>query len=133
MALSVTVVYILASCTTGLALSRLHPPEGGGGSVLFLLNPWTWPSLEHFGLIAACGIVSAFGFYFLGQGYRLSPANLVAPFEYTALPFSLLWGYLFFANVPNATIILGSAIIVGSGIYTLRHTHRQPPIEHPLP
>jgi drug/metabolite transporter (DMT)-like permease len=131
MALSVTVVYILASCVTGLALSRLHAPEDSGSSVHFLLSPWIWPSVEDLGLIAVCGIISAFGFYFLGQGYRLSPANLVAPFEYTALPFSLLWGYLFFANVPDATIIMGSAIIVGSGIYTLSYMHRQP-IEHPL-
>lgn len=121
MALSATVVYILASGTMGLALAGFEAPPGAHVSVRFLLNPWVWPSIPDLGLMAGCGVLAALGFFFLGQGYRLAPANLVAPFEYVALPWAVLWGYVFFGNLPDAIAVLGAAVIVGSGLYTLRH------------
>ncbi len=120
MALSATAVYILASGIMGLALAGIEAPAGAHISVRFLLNPWAWPSARDLGLMAGCGVLAALGFFFLGQGYRLAQANLVAPFEYVALPWAVLWGYLFFGNLPDATTILGAAIVVGSGFYTLQ-------------
>ena len=126
MALSATVVYILASGVMALALAGIAPPVGAHSSVRFLLNPWVWPSAVDLGLMAGCGVIAALGFFFLGQGYRLAQANLVAPFEYVALPWAVLWGYLFFGNLPDATAILGAVIIVSSGFYTLQHERAHP-------
>ena len=120
MALSATVVYILASGIMGLSLAGFEPPPGAHVSVRFLLNPWAWPSAADLGRMAGCGVLAALGFFFLGQGYRLAQASLVAPFEYVALPWSALWGYLFFGALPDATMIIGAAIVVGSGLYTLQ-------------
>ena len=62
--------------------------------------------------MAACGLIAAFGFYFLSQAYRLAKATSVAPFEYVSLPLAAFWGYLFWNEVPDATTVLGVALIV---------------------
>ena len=89
-------------------------------SLRFLLNPWHWPSATDGGLLAACGLIAAFGFFFLSQGYRLAEANRVAPFEYASLPWGILWGYWFFGNLPDAATLLGAGVIIGAGLYTLQ-------------
>jgi S-adenosylmethionine uptake transporter len=109
----------VASGIMGLALSGVDATADTHDSLRFLLNPWLWPGTRDLILMAVCGLVSALGFFLLGQGYRLAQANLAAPFEYVALPWAVLWGYLFFGNLPDAATISGAAIIVSSGLYVL--------------
>ncbi len=122
LAFSATLVYLTANALLGLtigdgALARpTHP------SLEFMLRAWAWPSGLDLALMALCGLIAAFGFYFLSQAYRLAPATSVAPFEYVGLPLAALWGYLFWNEVPQATTVLGVVLIVGSGLYVL---HRE--------
>lgn len=124
MALSATLFYLAASGFLGLVLSGVDAAADTHDSLRFLLNPWLWPSPRDFALMAACGLVSALGFFFLAQGYRLTQANIAAPFEYVALPWAVLWGYLFFGNLPDGATVAGAAIIVGSGLYVIYRERR---------
>jgi drug/metabolite transporter (DMT)-like permease len=120
MALTATAVYAVAGVLTAIVLAGVDPPVGGEEPIRFLLNPWLWPSALDFALLATCGCIAAFGFFFLSQGYRLSEANRAAPCEYAALPWGVLWGYLFFGNTPDTIMIVGALIIMGAGLYTLQ-------------
>jgi len=120
MALSATAIYAVSGVVTALSLAGIDAEADAHASIRFLFNPWIWPSALDAFLLALCGVIAAFGFFFLGQGYRLAKANLAAPFEYVALPWSILWGYLFFASVPDATMIVGAAAIATAGFYTLQ-------------
>jgi drug/metabolite transporter (DMT)-like permease len=120
MALSATVIYVFAGGLTALALSPIEVAGDAHSSLRFLLNPWLWPSALDAGLLATCGLIAAFGFFFLGQGYRLAEANRAAPFEYAALPWGILWGYWFFGNLPDMATVAGAVVIVGAGLYTLQ-------------
>jgi drug/metabolite transporter (DMT)-like permease len=121
MALSATLVYILAGGAVALALSGMAPPaEGTHRSLRFLLGPWLWPSARDYGFLAACGIIAAFGFFLLSEGYRLAEANRAAIFEYVALPWAVLWGFLVFGAMPDAITLGGAAVLIATGIYTLR-------------
>jgi len=122
MALTATVIYGAAGAVTALAFAGIEIEADAHASIRFLLNPWIWPSVLDLALLALCGLIAAFGFFFLAQGYRLAKANLAAPFEYVALPWSILWGYLFFSSVPDATMIVGAAAIAGAGFYTLQQS-----------
>lgn len=120
MALTATAVYVVGGALTAAALAGVdRPAPTAHSSVRFLLNPWVWPTALDCGLLAICGLIAALGFFFLGQGYRLAEANRAAPFEYAALPWGMLWGYLFFGNLPDAPMIIGAAVIMGAGLYTL--------------
>lgn len=94
--------------------------HAGHPSVAFLARPWVWPSLQDALLMAACGAIAAAGMTLLSQAYRLAPAGNMAVFEYSAIIWAPLWGFLFFAEVPKATTFMGAVLICGAGILALR-------------
>jgi drug/metabolite transporter (DMT)-like permease len=55
---------------------------------------------------------------------RTGEVSVVTPFRYTRLVFALVLGVLAFGERPDALTLLGSMIIVASGLYTLLRTRR---------
>lgn len=111
-------VYLLGGGFVGLIFSQIevtspHP------SLAFLFRPWSWPEPEHWLLFGALGLISGVGFFALTQAYRLADASVVTPFEYTYLPWAILWGFLFFGNLPDLPTWIGMLVIVGSGLFIL--------------
>lgn len=96
-------------------------------SVEFLVRPWVWPALPDLLKMGACGFIASAGMILLSQAYRMAPANRVATFEYTGIIWSPLWGFLFFAEVPRSTTVLGAALIIGAGLLALRTDRRERP------
>jgi S-adenosylmethionine uptake transporter len=115
-----TTFMMAAGGVMGLLVGRGQLATGEHASVQFLLRPWMLPSWADLGLMALCGLIASVGYYCLAQAYRVAAAKIVAPFEYVAVPLSVLWGYLFWGDVPGAHVLLGMVIILGSGIYVLR-------------
>jgi drug/metabolite transporter (DMT)-like permease len=66
-----------------------------------------------------CGVVAAAGLWLLTQAYRIAAASKVAPFEYTGLIWSILWGWVFWQDWPDLQGWLGISIIAVSGICVL--------------
>ena len=86
-------------------------------------------SRELFPGVLACGVVASIGNYCLSQGYRLAEANLAAIFEYTALPWAILWGYLFFAQLPGYSTLAGVGLVIAAGvIIAIRERPRRAPM-----
>jgi drug/metabolite transporter (DMT)-like permease len=125
MALSAAAIYAICSGLLGLAVSPFGAAPDSDASLRFLLLPWIWPTTQDLGLMVLCGVIAALGSFFLAQGYRLAEANTVAPFEYVALPWGVLWGWLFFANLPDRATLAGGAVIVASGLYILHRERRR--------
>lgn len=94
-------------------------------SLEFLVRPWVWPTPIDFLTMAVCGVIASAGMILLSQAYKLAPANRVATFEYTGILWSPLWGFLFFAEVPQATTVLGAALIIGAGLFALSSERRR--------
>src|SRR4029453_4975853 len=86
-------------------------------SLAFLMRGWAQPSLVDFVLMSSCGVIAAVALTLLTQAYRVAEANVVAPFEYTALIWSVLNGWIFWREWPDAVGWLGILIIVGAGTY----------------
>ncbi len=84
---------------------------------LFLFRAWVWPTPEHWLLLVLLGGLSGFIAYALTQAYRLADAATLAPFEYVALPSAIALGWLVFDHLPDHWVLLGCALIAGSGIY----------------
>ena len=122
MAVYVALFYVPASALAGLLLSDGALAADGHASVQFLFREWSWPSWGDLGLMAVTGLIAGFAFYFLSQAYRLAEASAIAPFEYVALPWAVVFGYLFWDEVPGAHSLAGMALVIGSGIYVL---HRE--------
>ncbi len=63
--------------------------------------------------IALCGSV---GITLIGQAFRMAPAAVIAPFDYTALVWAALLGWLIWGDRLLGTTILGALVIIVSGI-----------------
>ena len=61
----------------------------------------------------------------LVQAFRLAPAVIVAPLDYTGLLWATLFGWLIWRESPDAIMIFGAAIIVASGVITIRREQGQ--------
>ena len=94
-------------------------------SLAFLTRGWITPSPRDLGLMIACGVVAAMGLWLLTQAYRIAAASTVAPFEYLGLIWSVLWGWLFWHDWPDAQGWLGIGIIAGAGLFVLLQERRK--------
>lgn len=117
MAFYVQLSFIVASGLIGLSVGDGRFAGSGDPSLEFLFRAWTLPSGTDALLIALCGFLIATAAYLLSQAYRIANPAVLAPFEYTALPFAVMWGILVWGDWPDATAILGIVLIAGSGLY----------------
>ncbi|MBW2410381.1 MAG: DMT family transporter [Deltaproteobacteria bacterium] len=117
MAFYVAVMYIIFATLFTLALNNIAVTSKTHPSFTFLFREWRLPSQGDLFLLMIIGLIAASGFYFLAQAYRLAQPSTIAPFEYTAVPLSVVWGYLFFRDILVFQSIAGMILIVGSGLY----------------
>lgn len=71
--------------------------------------------------LIANGVINALGQYWWTRALSLAPPSAVGPFYYFMLVWSAALGFVFWGDVPTLTLLGGSAIVVGSGIFLLYH------------
>ena len=80
--------------------------------------PWTGVAAEpaQLLLMLAVGLVGACAQFTLYEGFRLAPASLIAPFEYSALVWAFTLSWLVWGDVPRLSVWIGAAVIGASGV-----------------
>lgn len=78
---------------------------------------WQPPAATDWGIFLGLGIVGAAGQFFLIKSLTVAEAGAVAPFGYSGVVYSTLWGLILFQEVPDAYTVLGALVIVGAGVY----------------
>ena len=78
---------------------------------------WTTPTAFDLGLMALVGVVSMFCFIFIVRALALARAAVLAPLQYSAILWAALMGWLVWRDAPTLPIIVGNAIIIGSGLF----------------
>lgn len=63
------------------------------------------------------GVIGALAHLVVTRSLKLAPVSILAPFQYTLLLWGMLFGFLFFGDVPGPNMIVGSAIIVVAGLF----------------
>ncbi|MBK1660486.1 DMT family transporter [Paracraurococcus ruber] len=87
---------------------------------------WTPPDLPDWGLLAALGLLGGAGHGLLVLAYARAPASLLAPMSYTQLIWASVAGVLVFADWPDATTLLGAAVIALGGVLVALPDRRAP-------
>lgn len=79
--------------------------------------PFFWVALQAQDLILFAGVATfgTSGMVLMTQAFRMAPATVVAPLDYTALLWATLFGWLFWNEVPDLITYIGAAVIVFSG------------------
>lgn len=83
---------------------------------------WRMPDLTDLGLLLAFGVAGTAGQILMTHSYRSAPVSLVAPLEYTALPWAAIIGYAVWGEVLTMWTVIGSALVIASGLYIV---HRE--------
>ncbi len=66
--------------------------------------------------LCGIGILSVMGQSLMIQAYRASEAQFVAPMQYSQMLWAMLYGAVIFNETIDRTVLLGSAVIVCSGL-----------------
>jgi drug/metabolite transporter (DMT)-like permease len=92
----------------------------------FLPFGWLTPvSARDWAALIANGLLNAAGQYLWTRALHLAPASAVAPFNYFSLVWAMVLGFLVWGDMPAATLLAGSAVVVASGMFLLWHEARK--------
>jgi S-adenosylmethionine uptake transporter len=99
------------------------------GGVLSI-GAWQTPSALDFGAMLLLGIVSCGAHLMITRALKLAPASTLAPLHYTLLLWAVVFGLVFFGDVPGPRILIGSGIVVLAGLFIF---HRQKVVDTTVP
>lgn len=89
------------------------------GAVLMAGHGWVTPDRSGWISLAGSTIFGAAGYLAITAATRIGEASVIAPYRYVRLVFVLALALPLLGEVPDAMTLLGAALIVGSGLYTL--------------
>ncbi len=124
-----SLVYLLATVVLVPLVILVGDFPGAHPSIAFLFRTWATPSLLDGSIMTGLGLVWAGGMYFLARAYSVALASVVAPFEYVALPISVLWGFILWQELPGWTTWAGASLALFSGLYSLYWQQREQAFE----
>ena len=100
------VVMMLYPMMANFAMSAIALP--------FIYQPMAISDLALLGSMACLGMVAS---VFLIGAYRITPAVIVAPMQYSQIIWATIYGTLIFHESHDFWTLVGTGIIIGSGIY----------------
>ena len=80
---------------------------------------WVTPGPHDLFMLVAIGLLGGVGQIWLTDCVRYAEASVIAPFDYTSIIWAVMLGYLFFNDKPTVAILIGSAIVIASGLFVL--------------
>ncbi|MGB1237491.1 MAG: DMT family transporter [Pseudomonadales bacterium] len=82
--------------------------------VASLLAPLVWLPVptSDYSAIALFSVLAMLGHICIANAFSRADVGFIAPLEYTALIWSVLWGYVIWTEVPEPHVMLGGAIII---------------------
>lgn len=90
-----------------------------GLALVVPLGGWTELTLESTGRLAGAAMLLMPGYIFIILAMRSGDVSFVAPFRYTALLWAIVLGIVFFGELPDLAMLVGAALVIASGLYTL--------------
>lgn len=94
----------------------------------FALYFWETPPLLNWILVFFVGIVSFFSQLFIVKAYHYADASHVGPFQYTAVVFSGLIGWMIWNQIPTFYDLMGVILVILGGILAITLYHGKPPM-----
>lgn len=97
---------------------------------LLSLASWTTPTALDLSAMLLLGVVSCAAHLMITRALKLAPASTLAPLQYSLLLWAVVFGLVFFGDVPDSQILLGSGVIVFAGLFIF---HRQKVVDKTVP
>ncbi len=122
-ALAVLTTRKISVTETNVAMYTYSTVFAGLATLPALPFVWVAPQTNHIGLFLLLGLIAGAASYLMIVAYRNSPAAVNAPFDYTALIWGALMGWIVWNETPGANVWIGTLIVVAAGLtITYRET-----------
>jgi drug/metabolite transporter (DMT)-like permease len=89
------------------------------GGLATLPLGWVMPSPPVAIALIGIGVLGGVAHLLLTESYRLAPASVVAPFDYTAILWAFILGFVLFGEVPTLVVFVGAAIVTAAGLFVI--------------
>ncbi|PSJ61632.1 DMT family transporter [Pseudaminobacter soli (ex Li et al. 2025)] len=87
---------------------------------------WRPASAMDWSAMLLLGVVAGSAHLLITRALKLAPASTLAPFQYTLLLWGVVFGIVFFGDIPDNQLFVGSGIIILAGLFIF---HRQKVID----
>jgi drug/metabolite transporter (DMT)-like permease len=133
-------VFYAVSAVTGRVLARSDSGEQmvfwlmlmmAIGATALAAPVWVAVEARHLPLLAGLAVSGFLAQLAITEAFSHGEASVVAPFEYTALACGVTIDWLLWKTLPDQYTLIGAAIIIGSGLYLIRHETTHVEAEHP--
>ncbi len=116
---------------SGITVRVLARTDDSGNMVFWLMTLLTlgagllaWPDwktlqAQHWLPFLVIAMTGAVGQVAITEAFRLAPASVIAPFEYTAMLWGVGFDVLLWQVWPSAAVLLGAGVIMASGLYLI--------------
>ena len=116
LSIALNVAFVTVGGVTALVILFLAPDQREG----FILGPWARMETAEFVSIGLLAIAILIGSVGAAIAYQNGPPAIIGTFDFAYVGFALLWGLVFFSEVPDLLSLVGIALIVIAGIMSLR-------------
>ena len=83
----------------------------------FALAEYVQPTFTQLGLLLATGVFASVGQFGITYAYKFAKATEVSIYNYSAIVFGIILGFIFFGEIPDTLSLLGGAIIIAVAFY----------------
>ncbi len=86
----------------------------------FIMPTWT-----DAGWLVLNGVGNGLAQYWWTRAIHLAPTSVVSPFQYFSLIWAMMLGFAIWGDVPTVSLLIGGAIVAGSGLFLLWRESRK--------
>ena len=85
---------------------------------------WTPVDKSSYSMFLGIGIFFSLGLYLQIIALSKARASIIQPFHYTLIFWAIIFGYIFYNDIPDMFTVIGAIIITCSGIFVLNQTSK---------
>lgn len=100
------IVFYFSLTASGLALITL--PFG-----------WVVPDAGTAALLVGTGLIGGVAQILVTSAFRFAPASMLAPYDYSAMLFAILLGWVLFAELPTPVMLAGAALVIAGNVVVI--------------
>ena len=119
LATNIIIIRRLAKSQSAVAFSFYGSVAGIILSYFLMRNNFIYPNSNDLFIFIICGIICGIAALCISGASKILESSIFAPIQYVQLVAGFIFGYLFFGDMPDIYEILGSFIIITSGLFII--------------
>jgi drug/metabolite transporter (DMT)-like permease len=121
--------FIITGIVATVILTTVNLDPASAAAYPFLLGSWTPMGWTDWALMAFLGMLSAAFFLGVARAYQIAPPQIIGTFDYAYLVSAAIWGFVFFAEKPDALTLVGMALITVAALLVAKRKPKRATIQ----